>query len=155
MEFGSGGLRPGFNPKAWWKFAITSIIKSFQFKRGAIKAFKMQSDLEQQSMGIFKEQMVLLFQPKMDGKKRIVFFREMDPVVAKTFWHVVSIISPDQLLVWSKDVIRPIEEAKYRKNVTDPDEQKVSKFSSLKTWIFGKKEEPEPAAAQQVQEGGA
>lgn len=29
MEFGSGGLRPGFDAKAWWKFAITSIVKSF------------------------------------------------------------------------------------------------------------------------------
>lgn len=46
MEFGSGGLRPGFNGKAWWKFAITSIIKSFQFKRGSINAFKMNMELE-------------------------------------------------------------------------------------------------------------
>ena len=29
MEFGDGGLRPGFNAKEWWQFAITSIIKSF------------------------------------------------------------------------------------------------------------------------------
>ena len=55
MEFGSGGLRPGFNAKAWWKFAITSIIKSFQFKRGAIKAFKMRQELEKQSEEVFKE----------------------------------------------------------------------------------------------------
>ena len=46
-------------------------------------------------MGIFKEQMELLFKPKMDEKKREAFLREMDPIVAKTFWHVVSIISPD------------------------------------------------------------
>ena len=55
MEFGSGGLRPGFNAKAWWQFAINSIIKSFQFKRGAIKAFKMRLELEKQSEQVFKE----------------------------------------------------------------------------------------------------
>ena len=49
MEFGSGGLRPGFNAKAWWSFAITSIIKSFQFKRGAIRCFNMSKELENTS----------------------------------------------------------------------------------------------------------
>ena len=29
MAFGSNNVREGFDPRRWWKFAITSIIKSF------------------------------------------------------------------------------------------------------------------------------
>ena len=33
-----------FEPKKWWKFAITSVLKSIRFKKGAIHAFKIPNE---------------------------------------------------------------------------------------------------------------
>jgi len=95
MEFGGGGLRPGFNAREWWGFAYTCIVRSFQFKRGAIKAFKMTADYERQSQAVFNEHMSKLYGTNMDDAKRRVFFERMEPAQAKLFWHVVSQITQD------------------------------------------------------------
>lgn len=39
----------------------------------------------------------------------------MSPDDARDFWHVNSMVNPDQILDWTKQVITPIEEAKYNK----------------------------------------
>ena len=113
MDFGSGSIRPGFDAKAWWKFAITSIIKSFQFKRGAIKAFKMPLELESKSKAIFRAQMEQMYAAGMDDQKRQLLLSKMDPVAAKTFWHVTSMITNEQLAAWAREVIEPVEKARY------------------------------------------
>lgn len=64
------GIRAGFNARDWWRFSIESIVRSFRFKRGAIKAFKLGADLEKWAGQIFHLHMAKLYGPKMDNAKR-------------------------------------------------------------------------------------
>lgn len=150
MEFGSGAVRPGFNARAWWQFAITSIIKSFQFKRGAINAFKMRHEIEKQSESVFKEHLSQLYRANMDDKKRETYFARMEPATAKLFWHINSMVELDQLAIWVKDVVGPIEEARYKKasNPADPNEAKVGRMQSVRNWLFGRKSSADEEGAK-------
>ena len=69
----------------------------------------------------------------------------MEPATSKLFWHINSMVAPDQLATWVKDVIAPIEEAKYRKKSTteavDANQEKVGRIQSVRNWIFGRKQE--------------
>ena len=81
----------------------------------------------------------------------------MNPDKAKLFWHVVSMIQPEQLLQWTKQVITPIEEAKYaKKKSADPESAKLSRMQSMRNWFFGKKNvegmEEDKAAQQEAEE---
>ena len=71
----------------------------------------------------------------------------MDPASAKLFWHVVSILSSEQLHDWAKQVITPIEESKYRRRETEQAvDGRTGRLQSMRNWIFGRREEGgEPA----------
>ena len=60
-------------------------------------------------------------------------------------------IAPEQLSTWVKDVIAPIEEAKYRKKsnteAADPNQEKIGRMQSVRNWIFGRKQETNEEAA--------
>ena len=84
--------------------------------------------------------MAELYKANMDDNKRELYYQSMDPDKAKLFWHVVSMIQPEQLLQWTKQVITPIEEAKYaKKKSADPESAKLSRMQSMRNWFFGKK----------------
>ena len=65
----------------------------------------------------------------------------MEPAIAKVFWHVISMVTPDQLTVWTKQVVVPIEEARYKKKNGDPNKEKTSRIANVRNWFFGKKAE--------------
>ena len=79
----------------------------------------------------------------------------MEPATANLFWQVTSMIAPDQLTIWTKEVIGPIEEARYKKKGDDPNKDKTSKITSVRNWFFGKKKEETetPDANEEPKEG--
>ena len=83
----------------------------------------------------------------MDDKKRELYLQRLAPAEAKLFWHVVSMLTADELLEWSKQVVTPMELAKYRKTEKDPSKDKVSRLTSMRNWIFGKKEDDQETSA--------
>lgn len=45
--------------------------------------------------------MEAMYGKDMDDKKREVYLEEMNPTESKEFWHVISMIQPDQLRDWT------------------------------------------------------
>lgn len=102
----------------------------------------MRKELERQSEAVFKEHVTRLYQSDMDDKKRELYLQKLAPAEAKLFWHVISMLTADELLEWAKKIITPMELAKYRKTEKgDPATKKESRLTSMRNWIFGKKEE--------------
>lgn len=97
----------------------------------------------------------MLYKGDMDDKKRVVYLKNLEAGSSKLFWHVVSMLTKEQLLEWAKQVITPIEESKYRRNQAQPTaDGHKSRLQNMRNWIFGKKDEMPVEGSKAEGDGG-
>ena len=96
----------------WWKFAITSVIKSIRFKKGAIHAFKIPKEELSTYETKFKPKFKQLYLCSTDLEKENLINVTWQENQRKEFWNITSMASQETLTQWINSVVEPIERAK-------------------------------------------
>lgn len=86
-----------FEPKKWWKFAITSVIKSIRFKKGAIHAFKIPKEELSTYETKFKPKFKQLYLCSTDLEKENLINVTWQENQRKEFWNITSMASQETL----------------------------------------------------------